>query len=189
MKIGAKKFTYAVYSSGGNDAAVVYNNGVTTLDRTVNVEYTTERDDASFYADDHRIEHDNSITGCNVSLELATLTADMMEKILGWVKDGTDYHETGDEAPYIGCGWIVPVKEDGVRKYRAIWVYKIQFGMESDAAATKGQNLDYQTESISGAGMGVTLESGGPEIFRTVSPSHATEAAALAWLKSKGNIS
>jgi phi13 family phage major tail protein len=189
MKIGVKKFTYATYASGGDGAAVVYSDGVMTDDRTVNVEYTTERDDASFYADDHRIEHDNSITGCNVALELATLTTDMMAKLLGWTVSGTDYQETGEEAPYVGCGWIVTVKEDGARKYRAVWVYKVQFGMETDSVATKGQNMEYQTENITGAGMGVKLAEDGPDIYRVVSPANATLAAAVTWLKGKAGIS
>lgn len=191
MKIGVKHFTYAKYVSGGAGSAVTYSGGTMTTDKTVHVDYTVERDDQSFYADDHRIEHSNTVTGCSVTIELATLTAAMMKDILGWQQVGsTDvYQETGDEAPYVGCGWAVPVKEDGSLKYRGVWVYKVQFGLDSDSVNTKGQNLEYQTETITGAGMAVTLASGGSDVYRAVMTAGASLAAVDTWLNTQAGIS
>ena len=192
MKIGVKRFTYAVYSSGGNGAAIVYSSGEMTTDKTVHVEYAPERDDASFHADDHRIEHSNGITGASVTIELAELTPTMAEKILGWQQVGSSgsvYRETGADAPYVGCGWAVPCKINGQKKYRGVWVHKVQFGLDSDNANTKGQNVEFQTETITGAAVAVQLEAGAEDSFRDVTFNVADLATIEAWLKAQAGIS
>lgn len=190
MKVGVKRFTYARYKSGGNGSAIVYENGVMTTDKTVRVEYSTKRDDGSFSADDHIIDRDNSVIGVTATVELATLTKAMAADILGWQKVGNtdEYEETEDESPYIGCGWAFLVKEDGEKKYRGVWIYKIQMGQESDAATTKGERVEYQTESITGSGMGVQLTAGGKIVFRAVMFDCADLSTAETWLKSKAGI-
>ena len=192
MKVGVKRFTYAKYVSGGNGSAVTYTGGVMTTDRTVRVEYSVERDDGSFAADDHIVDRDNSVVGCTATVELASLSKEMAADILGWVQEGqnsTEYHETEDEAPYIGCGWAFHVKDPGAtKKYRGVWIWKIQMGLESDAATTKGERMEYQTETITGGGMGVQLETGGKIKFRAVMFDCADLAAVENWLKGKAGI-
>lgn len=190
MKVGVKRFTYAKYKSGGDGSAVVYENGVMTTDKTVRVDYSVERDDGSFSADDHVIDRDNAVIGVTSTVELATLTKEMAAGILGWEKVGNtdEYHETEDESPYIGMGWAFLVKEDGVKKYRGVWIYKIQMGLESDGATTRGERIEYQTENITGSGMGVQLSAGGKIVFRAVMFDCADLNAAEAWLKGKAGI-
>lgn len=189
MKIGVKRFTYAKYASGGNGSAVQYTGGVMTKDKTVHVEYTTERDEGAFHADDHIIDRANAITGVNVVVELATLTKDIAAALLGWEQVGStsEYHETGEEAPYVGVGWAVPIRGD-VGKYRGVWVYKLQMGLENDNANTRGQNIEWQTDTISGGGMAVQLTDGGHDVFRAVMFESADLAACEAWLKGKAGI-
>lgn len=190
MKVGVKRFTYAKYASGGNGSAVQYTGGVMTKDKTVRVEYNVEREDGSFHADDHVVDRDNSIVGVNATVELATLTKEMAADILGWEKIGStnEYHETEDETPYIGMGWLFMVKEDGAKRYRGVWIHKIQMGQENDAATTKAERLEYQTENITGGGMGVQLAEGGKIVYRDVMFELTDLATAEAWLKGKAGI-
>ena len=192
MKIGVKKFTYAKYASGGNGSAISYTGGVMTTDKTVNVEYSTERDQSKFHADNHQIASANGVNGCSVSIELATLIKEIAADVLGWVKEGNteEYHETAKDAPYVGVGWIYTVDDgSGTLKYQPIWVYKIQFGLDSDTARTKGETIEWQTDTISGDGVAVQLTEGGEWTYRAVLFDGASEAAAETWLKGKAGIS
>ena len=192
MKIGVKKFTYAKYASGGTGSAISYTGGVMTTDKTVNVEYTTERDKSKFHADDHAIASANIVNSCSVSIELATLTKEIAAAVLGWAQESStsEYHETAEGAPYVGVGWIYTVDDgSGTLKYQPIWVYKIRFGLDNDSARTKGETIEWQTDTISGDGVAVQLASGGDWTYRSVLFEAATEAAADTWLKGKAGIS
>ncbi len=196
MIIGVKGLTWAQYVSGGNGAPVVYSGGETLADMMVHVDYTIERDEGAFHADDHKIDGENSIRSVRVGLELAKLPMAARASILGWEVNqaGTEYSETGDPAPYVGVGFVYGDRYKGTDVYIPIWVYKVQFGQENENADTRGESINYQTRSIVGDGEAVQLESGGKYIFRAVGTTAGAEgftsyADALAWVKSKPGIS
>ena len=191
MKIGVKNFTYAVYSTGGAGSAITYTGGVMTTDKTVNVEYSAERAKGKFHADDHAIASANQVTGCSVSIELATLTKEIAGAILGWIKESStnEYHETTKDAPYVGVGWMYTIDDgSGTIKYQPVWIHKVQFGLDNDTGHTKEEQINWQTDTISGDGVAVQLTSGGDWIFRDVLFEGASEAAAVTWLKGKAGI-
>lgn len=187
-KIGIKGLAYASFSSGGAGTSVVYSGGVWLDDYMIRGEISEERSDVKFYADDHQIDSDNSLTGVSVSLELANFTDAMDKAILGHT-DGTspELNVTGDDAPFIGIGFIRKERHKGTVTFHAYWIYKIQFSKDSDSAQTKGEQTDFQTETVSGNAVGVTLTSGGKVIYY----SHArqtSESAAISWIKGKAGI-
>lgn len=55
-----------------------------------------------------------------------------------------------DISPYVGIGFIQPKIVDKVRKYRAIFLPKVQFAEPDETAETKGKNISWQTPSIVG---------------------------------------
>ncbi len=196
MIIGVKGLTWAQYVSGGDGSAVVYTGGETMADMMVHVDYSVERDDGSFYADDHKIDGENSVRSVRVSLELAKLPMAARSKILGWAVNqaGTEYSETGEPAPYVGVGFIYGDRYKGTDVFIPYWVYKVQFGLENENADTRGESINYQTRTIAGDGEAVQLESSGPFIFRVVGTTagaegFATYTEALNWLKAKAGIS
>jgi len=187
-KIGIKGLTYAPYTSGGEGGAITYGTGAKLDDYMIRADLTEDRADVKFYADDHQIDAENSVTGVSVSLELSNLTDDLEKTLLGYAAGtGSELDVTADAAPFVGLGFIRKERFKGAITYHAYWIYKAQLSKESDTSSTKGDSVEFQTESISGNAMAVVLTSGGKDIFY----SHlrgTTESAARTWLNGKAGI-
>lgn len=188
-KIGLKGLTYAKVSGGGADSAMTYTGGKTIPDLMIAANVTINRANVRQDADNHKIESDNSITGVDVTLELARLPDDAREDLLGYEadNDGT-LNVVGDAAPYVGFGYITMEVTSGVISYVAYWHHKMQFGMTDDNATTKGENLQYQSFNLTGSGMAVTLEPAG-KVKWYATHRATTEAEARTWLNGKAGIS
>lgn len=188
MKVGIKHLTYAPYTSGGDGNAVTYGTGVYLPDYMVRADMGEERSDVDMYADDHKIDSDNSMTAQTLTLELANMTSAMEEAFLGYTVSSSEVSVTDDPAPFVGVGFVRKERYKGTVTYTGYWFYKVQFGLDSESVNTKGENLEFQTHSLTGSSVAVTLTSGGKGIF-SVHKSETTEAAALTWLKGKAGIS
>ena len=188
-KIGIKGLTYAPYSSGGEGSAVSYGTGVQLVDYMIRADVNEEHSDVDFYADDHKIDSENGINGVGISLELANLTDDMEKAFLGYTAGtGSELNVTDKDAPFVGVGFYRKERFKGAVNYNAYWIYKVQFSKDGDSAQTKGESVDFQTETLSGDAMGVTLTSAGDTIYYSKLRS-TTEAGAVSWLKGKAGIS
>ncbi len=189
MIVGAKYLTWAPFYSGGEGGAVTYTTGgVAETDRIVRVDMSEERADVAFYADDHRIDRDNSIISASVAIEAAQLSATMRETMLGHLKSSSVYTVTDAASPYVGVGFVLKDRYKGSINYRAFWYWKVQFAEGQRSYNTKGENLEFQTESLEGEADAVQLTSAGSWEFYEYT-DQATEAAALSWLKGKAGIS
>lgn len=191
-KIGIKGLTYAPYTSGGDGAAIVYGTGVSLTDYMIRADVSEERQDSPFHADDHQIDADNSLTGATVSLELSNMTDALEKAFLGYVESGTssatELGVTEADAPFVGVGFIRKERFKGTATYKAYWFYKVQFSKDSDSTQTKGESMDFQTETISGNAMGVQLTSGAAALYYSTKRAD-TETAARTWLNGKAGIS
>lgn len=188
MVIKVKGLTWAKYTSGGNGAACVYGTGHAETDLIVRVDQNEDRSDVSMYADDHKIDKDNSVSGANVSVEAAKITDTMYEDLVGMLKGTDSLAMTTDEAPYVGFGFIHGTIHCGTKKFRAYWYHKVQFGLGQRSFNTKGETTAFQTESLEGTAVAVTLTSGGKEQFFEQSLELETEAAARTWLNGRAGI-
>ena len=94
---------------------------------------------------------------------------------------------TGEDAPFIGIGFMRKERYKGTVTFHAYWIYKIQFSKDSDSAQTKGEQTDFQTETVSGNAVGVTLASNGKVIYYSHS-RQSSESAAVSWIKGKAGI-
>lgn len=188
-KIGIKGLAYAPFTSGGAGGAITYGTGVWLDDYMIRADLTENREDVKFYADDHQIDAENGMTGVSLSLELANITDALDKAFLGHV-EGTsnELNVTDADAPFVGVGFIRKERHKGTVTYHGYWIYKIQFSKDADSATTKGENLDFQTETVSGNAMGVVLTSGGNVIYYS-HLRNATEATVVTWLKGKAGIS
>ena len=190
-KIGIKCLTYAPYTSGGDGSAISYSTGVQLVDYMIRADVNEERDDTKFYADDHAIDRENSMTGATLSLELANMTNALEEAFLGYKTEssaaGADLLVTDAAAGFVGVGFYRKERFKGTITYKCYWFYKVQFSKDSDSTTTKGENTDFQTETVSGDALGVRLTSGGDVIYYATNRKD-TEATAIAWLKTKAGI-
>ena len=57
---------------------------------------------------------------------------------------------TEDLPGYFGFGFIIPKVKNNIRKYRALFFPKMQFGEPNETAETKGESITWQTPAIEG---------------------------------------
>lgn len=187
-RIGLKGLTYATISTGGEGSAVVYTGGVTKGDMMIRADVTLNHEDVKLFADNHTVERANGVVGGQIALELAKLPNDVKEALLGWPSNGNQLTVTEDPAPYVGFGYIVGEIAGGVKSYIGYWFPKCQFGLDSDSASTKGENTEFQTNSLTGEILGVVTTTGGKAEFY-YTDTESGEAEVVTWLKAKAGIS
>lgn len=187
-KIGIKGLVYAPYSTGGEGSAISYGTGVALDDYMIKADVTENRNKTPFHADDHQIDQENELTGVDISLELANLTDAMEKAFLGYTAGtGDELNVAAVDAPFVGVGFRTKDRFKGAITYKGYWIYKVQFSKDTDSTQTKGENIDFQTESISGSAMGVTLTTAGDTIYYS-KISSTTESTVISWIKGKAGI-
>ena len=156
---------------------------------TAEISYT--RNSNPLYADDRVMEEDNSITGGTIMMGVDDVNDDARVMMLGDVKEGDAgeevYHETGESAPYVGTGYIRVRRKDNKTNYIAYWVHKAIFGIGTESAKTKGQNIEWQTPTLEGSIMGVKNNAALQTRFRE-RRTFTKESEARAWLNKKAGI-
>ena len=190
-KIGIMNPTYAPITGEPANAAVVYGPGK-TFAHAINAGISYKRSDTELRGDNVVIESDNSITSGEVTMGLDDIQEADQVALLGVVKTGEtgaeEYHDVGDSAPYVGFGYITVRQLDSVVSYIGHWFHKVQFAAQDESTKTKGETIEWQTDTIKGKAIGVNVDSSGTPKFRVRKPC-ATYEAALTWLKTKANIS
>lgn len=189
-EIGLLHPVFAPITAETANAAITYGTGVVVA-KAVSADVTWNRSSNPFYADDAVAEDDNSIIGGTVKFGLDHLTLAIEQTVLGSEKATVstidEYTETGAIAPAGGFGYIRVLRKSGVTSYRAFWIHKTRFGIASETAKTKGENITWENPTIEGSVLGVHIDSSGTPKFRTKA-DFSTYAAAEAWLHGKANI-
>lgn len=188
----------ATYSANGG--TITYSSGQ-ALARGVDVTLSPESsNDNIFYADNRQAENaGGKITGYTLSLTVDGLK-DAAEKLIfgypaaqtGWTSVGGD----SQSVPYCGVGWLTRYMEDGVASFVPTVCSKVRFTAIERSAATQEEDIDWQTQSLEA--VGYRSDSAEQEFYQigtayavstTYADEQAAEAAALAALKAKLNIS
>lgn len=163
----------------------VYSDGF-TCGKAVGIDIDPQYAEGSLYGDNGTAEYDKEFKNANITLNTTTLPIEAHEVMFGHVvtKEGKSSikDKTTDESNYVGIGFYVSEKVDGAKKYVAMWVYKSKFAEGKESYKTKGENIEYQTPSISGQAVGLdNYDWRDREIF-------ATEKEADDWIKEKAGI-
>ena len=187
-RIGLKGLTYATISSGGEGSAVVYTGGATKGDMMMRADVTLNHEDVKMFADNHAVERANGVIGGTIALELAKLPNEVQTALLGYAVAGNVLTVTEDPAPYVGFGYLTCEIEGGVKSYVGYWFPKCQFGLDSDSASSKGENTEFQSNSLTGEILGVVTTTGGKAEFY-YKDKETTEASVVSWLKGQAGIS
>lgn len=193
--IGLSKPYYAIYAEAGG--VVSYSDGAVmgkATEANISIE-TTE--DNNLYGDNGLAETDRRFANGTLTLSTTDLSQEVSKAILGLTEqaitgiDGvTDtsvkelvYDDT-QVTPYLGVGFIIKKKVNGVYKWRSVVLPKIMFSVPEDAATTQGESIEWQTPELTGA------------IMRDDSATHAwkkeatftSEAQAEAYIKARLGI-
>ncbi len=193
--IGVSKPYYAVYGVTGN--VVSYSNGGKLGKLTeVNLEIETSEDN-NLYADNAIAETDRTFSNGTLTLTPDDLSQEVSKAILGLKEenlgtiDGIQDTEVKEliyddtqVTPYLGVGFIVKKRKNGLDRWRAIVLTKCMFAVPSDAATTQGDSIEWQVPELSAT------------VMRDDSENHmwkreavfTTEAQAEVYIKNRLNI-
>lgn len=148
-KVGLKYPVCALYDD--STGTPIYTGGI-VMGKAMKVGLKWDKNDANIYADDALDDLDQSITGGTESLEINELIHETQAMLLGHTISGSGelVVNENDVAPYLGHGFYGKVKRNGVYKYRAVWLKKIQFSEPDDETETQGEKRAFQTPTIEG---------------------------------------
>jgi len=190
--IGMRSPVVAPITSHTDGSAITYGTGM-VLGPAVAANLTFDVADNPDYGDDVIQDNDNGINGYSATLETNNITPEGRAMALGWQQvtgtgsTVTHYEVTDEAAPYVGWGFIRVKLFQGTRSYEAFWFHKSQFSPNGINASTKQRQIEWNHPQMSVQGMGVYIDnSGKAKYFDWM--EFTTEAAALAWLKGRANI-
>lgn len=192
-KIGLMNPVYAKIKAEAENGAITYEDGK-IFGKAISASVTFTTNSNPLYGDDTIIENDNSITGAEITLGVDDIDEVDQVALLGSIKTGetgdtdtTEYQDANVGAPYVGVGYIQVRRKNGVVSYIGNWFHKVQFNKPDEETNTKGENIEWQTDTITGTALGVHIDTSGSAYFRAKKP-FTTYAAALTWLKGKAGI-
>lgn len=99
----------------------------------------------------------------------------------GWTPDGD-----ATNPPYCGVGYITKYISGGATVYVPTVITKVKFAVPGESAETQGEEIDWQTQELEAA---ILRDDTSAHNWRYLGAEFATEAAALAALKTKLGIS
>lgn len=172
--IGLKNLYFAPFL---DEAAGTYAPPVKIADAIeANVEVSTES--ATLYGDDRAIETADSLGDIEVELNVADLLPDKYALLLGKTKnaDGVIEDSIDDVAPYGALSFELP-KANGDKKLYVY--YKGKFQPPGTEATTKGDSVEFQTQTINGKFL--PREDGKWRAHLDTSDADADAAVASAW--------
>lgn len=156
---------------------------------------TINRPSNPLYGDDVEIENDNGITGMSLELGVDDILEEDRPMLLGTVKKtegsgqtAVDTYYDGDAAaPYVGVGYYRVRRKHGVTSFQATWMYKTQFSENNENSQTRGENIEWQTPTVTGRAAALKIDNTNQNYFRK-RRVFTSEADAIAWLDGLANV-
>ena len=193
--IGLSKPYYGIYSSNGT--TVTYADGAVMGKATeANIEISTTEDN-NLYGDNAIAETDRRFASGTLTLSTTDLSPEVSKAILGLTEqavtgiDGvTDkdvkelVYDDNQVAPYLGIGFIIAKKVNGVLKWRSVILTKVMFSVPADAATTQGETIEWQTPELSGT---IMRDDSSTHVWKKEA-TFSSEAQAEAYIKARLNI-
>lgn len=155
---------------------------------------TINRNNNPLYADDVIAEDDNGITSMELELGVDDLDEET-QAYIGLLKEVTGtgtsavttYYENSAAADIVGVGYMRVRRKAGVTTFQGIWIYKTLFSKNAENSQTKGETIEWQTPTVNGRCMGLSVDSTGEATFRKIR-NFDTESAAEDWLDGLAGI-
>lgn len=132
-----------------------------TCGKAIGLDVNPQYAEGSLYADNTKAEYDKEFKYADVTLNTDTMPIRAHTVMFGHEVNGegetpvTIKTRTTDSPNYVGFGIYVNEKVNNVKKYVAMWIYKVKFAEGQESFKTKGDNIEYQTPSIAGQAIGI----------------------------------
>lgn len=193
---GVSKLVVGNYDYDGIGNVPTYSDNETVAKMVEYALTINQSDNNPLYADNMEAENDKG-TFQNGELSLTTddLTQEASKKILGIKTNEFSYGDslTATEgvyddsriAPYLGVGIIEMHQNNDVTKYRAVFLPKVFFNVPEQAATTKGENIEWQTPTVTGIVQRSDLVQGEYNHPWMIDAWFETESQALSYLEYK----
>lgn len=153
-----------------------------TCGEAIGIDISPQYAEGSLYGDNRKVEYDKLFKYADITLNTTRLPVKAHSVMFGHTvaegEDGVTF-KGRDSTGYVGMGFYVTERVEGADKFVAIWIHKAKFSEGSENYKTQGDNIEYQTPSLSG--QAVTLSS---DVWKEVKV-FATEAEAVAWIDEK----
>jgi phi13 family phage major tail protein len=145
---GLRDVHFAVLTK--DDATGVTYSAPLEMGAGINLSISPQTSSATMYGNDQAIATESSISAIEVEVEIDQLTSDVMNQLLGIQKtaDGVLKFNANTTAPYVALGFRAPLS-GGVNNFRHVWLLKGQFALNEDSFATKGDQVEFQSRTIS----------------------------------------
>lgn len=146
----------------------------------VGTSVSPQYNEANLYGDNQLQETAKEFKYADVSAETTHMPIQAADVLFGHKVDKEKnkvIYNMGDTANYVGYGFYVNEKVDGVTKCVAAVLPKVLFAEAEESYTTKGENLEFKTPSVSGKAMAIA--NGDWKIKETF----ATEEEAVSFIK------
>lgn len=179
----------ALYSHTGT--TITYSSGQ-VLARGVSVEIDPDADgdENIFYADNVASESvAGEFNGGTVTLTVDGLLPTAEALLFGLPSadgDGWTHYGDGMNIPYVGVGFVCRYMSSGSTTFVPVVLNKCRFSVPSLSANTQEEDIDWQTQELSGK---VLKDDSGNGNWKMVGTAQSTEASAVAMIKTALSIS
>lgn len=148
-RIGCDNLVYAKMTTEDTVAKAPTYGEVTPAPGVMSININPNGSLETLFADDGPMETASTLGKIDVEIQKNELTAQNKADLLGHEIDsnGAVVYGDSDVPPYVAIGFRT-LKSNG--KYRYVWLYKGKFAEPEDNSETKGDSINFQSDTISG---------------------------------------
>lgn len=148
-RIGCDSLVYAIMTTEDTASTAPVYGEVKKAPGVISVNINPNASLATLFADDGPMDTASTIGNIDVAINKAQLTSENKADLLGHEIDskGGVMYSDSDVAPWVAIGFRT-LKSNG--KYRYVWLYKGRFSDPEDNNETKGDSINFQTDTING---------------------------------------
>lgn len=148
-RIGCDNLVYALMTTEDTATSAPAYGEVKSAPGVISVNINPNASQETLFADDGPMETATTLGKIDVAINKAELTAENKADLLGHTiddKGGVVYGDS-DVSPWVAIGFRT-LKSNG--NYRYVWLYKGKFTDPEDNNETKGDSINFQTDTING---------------------------------------
>lgn len=148
-RIGCDNLVYAIMKTEDTATAAPTYDEVKPAPGVISVNINPNASQETLFADDGPMDNATTLGKVDVEINKAELTTENKADLLGHQIDGNGGIVYGDSdvPPWVAIGFRT-LKSNG--KYRYVWLYKGKFTDPEDNNETKGDSINFQTDTIKG---------------------------------------
>lgn len=148
-RIGCDNLVYAKMTTEDTESAAPEYGTVTKAPGVMSINVNPNGSLETLFADDGPMESASTLGRIEVEIQKNELTTQNKADLLGHEIDskGAVVYGDSDVPPYVAIGFRT-LKSNG--KYRHVWLYKGKFNEPEDNNETKGDSINFQSDTING---------------------------------------